>query len=276
MGGMFSGATSFSQNLGPWYVVVSDPFVKTGTNTIGNITAQNTALDGHNPVYTLVSGTGDTNNGSFEISGDTLSIKSGHKNRTEYSIRIGATGNSQMYGANNAAIVTVTRTDSGFGDNDFATTWKAKTAGESVTIPGTGSYTVNWGDGALTSETGSATHTYAVAGSYNVSISGDLTRINLGSDSANAQKLTNIVQWGNISWTSMNSAFRGAINMTYNATDTPDPVRGEQHGIDVQRRHQVQRRHLRMECLQGDRHGLDVQEAPPVSTRTSPDGMSPR
>ena len=188
MGSMFSGAASFNQNLGPWYVVLSDTIVKSGAiNTIGDISAQNTALDGHNPTYTLVNGAGDTNNDSFEISGDTLSIKSGHKNRTEYSIRIGATGN--VFGANNAVIVTVTRTDSGFDENAFATTWETKTASESVTIPGTGSYMVNWGDGtAPTSETGSATHTYSAVGLYNVSISGDLTRINLGSDSANAQK----------------------------------------------------------------------------------------
>ena len=106
--------------------------------------------------------------------------------------------------------------------NAFVTTWNVTTASPSVTIPGTGTYTVNWGDGTTTSETGSATHTYAAAGSYNVTISGDLTRINLGSSTTNAQKLTNIIQWGNMSWSSMAESFRGASKMAYNATDTPD------------------------------------------------------
>ena len=253
MNSMFSGATNFNQNLGPWYAVLSNTNVQHGSNTIGNIAAQNTVLDGHNPTYTLVSGTGDTNNGSFEISGDTLSIKSGHQNRTEYSIRIGVTGNNQMFGANNAAIVTLTKIGSGFDENAFATTWKTKTANETISFYGGGTYTVNWGDGVLTSETSSrVTHTYPAAGSYNVSISGDLTIIVLGSDSANAQKLTNILQWGNASWTSMRSSFKGAINMTYNATGHARPVRRDRHGIDVRRRHQVQRQHIRVGCLHGD------------------------
>ena len=220
MSSMFQGATSFNQNLGPWYIVLSDTAVKSGTNTVGNITAQNSVLDGHNATYALASGAGDTDNNSFVISGDTLSIKPGHKNKTEYSVRIEATGNS-LFGANNAAIVNVTNI--GFDANAFATTWKPTATSKTVTIPGTGTYTVNWGDGSpLTSENGSATHTYMTAGSYNVSISGNLTRINLGSDSANAQKLTHIIQWGNMSWTSMASAFHGATNMAYSATDAPD------------------------------------------------------
>ena len=109
-----------------------------------------------------------------------------------------------------------------FGADDFVTTWQVTAANESITIPGTGIYTVNWGDGTTTTETDSATHTYSTAGSYNVTISGALTRINLGSDSTNAQKLTNIIQWGNASWTSMESAFGGTSNMVHTATDTPD------------------------------------------------------
>ena len=214
---MFHHATSFNQNLGPWYVVLNDTAVKSGTNAIGNITAQNAALDGHRPTYALVSGAGDADNDSFEISGGTLSIKPGHKSKAEYSIRIGASG-SNLFGTNNAAVVTVTNEFV----NAFVTTWKTTAANETVIIPGYGTYAVNWGDGTTTSETGSATHTYAAAGSYNVSISGGLTRINLGSDSANAQKLTHIIQWGDTSWTSMASAFRGASNMVHVATDTPD------------------------------------------------------
>ena len=38
----------------------------------------------------------------------------------------------------------------------------------------------------------------------------------------NASRLRSIDQWGDISWTTMESAFLDAGNMTYNATDAPD------------------------------------------------------
>ena len=107
----------------------------------------------------------------------------------------------------------------------FVTTWETDAGGESVTIPGTGTYGVIWGDGAETAVTGTATHAYASAGTYTVSISGGLTRIHLddsGSEHANDDRLRSIEQWGDIGWTTMNAAFRGADHMVYNATDAPD------------------------------------------------------
>ncbi len=67
----------------------------------------------------------------------------------------------------------------------FITTWKTDNAGVSasnqITIPTTGggyNYNVNWGDGQVsTGVTGDITHTYAVAGTYTVSISGAFPRI---------------------------------------------------------------------------------------------------
>ena len=108
MGAMFRDAADFDQNLGPWYIALSDTAVKNGTNTIGKISAQNAVLDGHNPAYALAAGAGDTDNNSFEISGDVLSIKPGHKNKTEYTIRIGASG--ILYGKDTAtAVVEITQ-----------------------------------------------------------------------------------------------------------------------------------------------------------------------
>ena len=110
--------------------------------------------------------------------------------------------------------------------DDFVTKWNTTANGESITIPvggATGTYTVNWGDGSTTTQSGDVTHAYTTPGTYSVKISGDFTRIHLGGGSAaNAAKLHTIEQWGNATWSTMASAFEGASAMTYAATDTPD------------------------------------------------------
>ena len=110
--------------------------------------------------------------------------------------------------------------------DDFVTTWRVAANDKTVTIPvggATGTYTIHWGDGTSSTDvSGDQSHKYKSAGDYTVRISGDFTRILLGSDSANAQKLKSIDQWGFMEWSSMKSAFRGASNMIYNATDSPD------------------------------------------------------
>ena len=115
--------------------------------------------------------------------------------------------------------------EASFGAGDFVTTWKTTTASESITISvggHAGTYTVDWGDGTTpTTKSGNATHTYASAGSYNVSISGDFERFQAGNQD-NASKLIALVQWGNKTWDSMHSAFARANNMVYKATDTPN------------------------------------------------------
>ena len=110
------------------------------------------------------------------------------------------------------------------GDRPFVTTWRTASPNESITIPvgsSTVAYTVDWGDGTATSVTGDASHAYASPGEHQVVISGDFTRIYLNG-SPNAEKLQSIDQWGDIQWESMNSAFGGATNMVYRATDVPD------------------------------------------------------
>ena len=108
------------------------------------------------------------------------------------------------------------------GDSDFVTTWETVMAGESVTIPARGTYTIDWGDGTVEGDVrGSQTHTYDSAGTHTVRISGDIEEIRLDNH-ADAHKMMSIDQWGDSQWTSMDSAFRGASNMTYNAADMPD------------------------------------------------------
>ncbi len=115
------------------------------------------------------------------------------------------------------------RADNRSTHSAFVTTWRTTTDNEEITIPGTGTYDVVWGDGAFSNDTsGSARHTYAAPGTYTVRITGDLVGIDLGDDPENAQKLQSINQWGDMEWTTMISAFRGASNMEYSATDAPD------------------------------------------------------
>ena len=108
----------------------------------------------------------------------------------------------------------------------FVTTWQTTSANEFILIPvgeSTGTYTVNWGDASIdTDVSGHQMHTYKNAGTYTVSIYGDFSQIYLPYYFENALKLQSIEQWGDIRWESMRSAFSGATNMVYRATDAPD------------------------------------------------------
>ena len=221
MHSMFWGATSFSQNLGPWYIgggelTMSSTIMAGGT--VATITAQNAVLDAHNPVYTL----SGTDAHFFMLTGNVLTIKAPPANgKSSYTITIASTG---AFGTNNQREVTITVDEAGSVAN-FITTWRTTTANESITIPTTGggyNYTVHWGDGTSESgKTGNATHTYALAGDYTVSIGGVFPRIyfNYRGHKTNIREVT---QWGDIAWTSMAGAFSGANNLTVTATDVPD------------------------------------------------------
>ena len=107
----------------------------------------------------------------------------------------------------------------------FVTTWETTGAGQTVTIPATGTYSIDWGDGTVNATaSGTQTHNYASAGNHTVAITGGLESININSLPSQPEKdrLRSIDQWGNITWTTMEGAFRGASNMAYDAADTPD------------------------------------------------------
>ncbi|MDO5972161.1 BspA family leucine-rich repeat surface protein [Flavivirga aquimarina] len=107
----------------------------------------------------------------------------------------------------------------------FITTWETTTANESITIPTIGAgynYTVDWGDGDTSiNQTGNATHAYATAGTYAVTITGDFPRIYFN-NTGDRLKIKSIKQWGNQKWDSMLAAFRGCAYLEGEATDTPD------------------------------------------------------
>ncbi len=112
---------------------------------------------------------------------------------------------------------------------DFVTIWQTNNPGTSmpdqITIPTTGigyDYTVDWGDGNTDMNvTGDITHTYATAGRYIVTISGDFPRIyfNNGGDK---EKIIAVDNWGDQAWASMEAAFYGCSNLRVNAFDAPD------------------------------------------------------
>ena len=240
MASMFAGATSFEQNLGSWYVAPGmTAFDATGTSfNVTAMTAQNAVLRGHDPDYAIGTG-GDSDMFEVVSGSDMLAFKSTPTNNGAHQVNVTASGDDVFESGNNWRMVNVTVSGasvsgasvSGASDDPpehaFVTTWTTTAANQQVTLPVVGSgMTVSWGDGSTDEGvSGHQNHTYAAAGTYTISITGGLTRINMGSSSAdtsNAALLASIVQWGNSSWTTMDSAFHGASGMTYNATDEPD------------------------------------------------------
>lgn len=113
-------------------------------------------------------------------------------------------------------------------ESGFITSWQTTTANESITIPTflgeTYDYIVDWGDGDIDyGITGDATHSYATAGTYTVTIFGTFSRIIFDGNAAeNREKLISIDQWGDNPWTSLEFSFTDCINMDLLATDTPN------------------------------------------------------
>lgn len=114
--------------------------------------------------------------------------------------------------------------------SSFITTWKTDNEGTSlsnqISIPvNSGAvydYYVDWGDGTHNSNVaGEITHTYPAPGTYTVSISGIFPRIQF-SDGGDRKKILSVEQWGDIVWTSAESAFSGATNLVINAVDRPN------------------------------------------------------
>lgn len=108
---------------------------------------------------------------------------------------------------------------------------------KTITIPSTvgTSYTVDWGDGATTTETtGNISHTYNDGNNTDVTNpivsigatgdTGPFTRFSFLSQGSD-NDLIDVPQWGNIEWTSMGNMFYGCGNSNFTsitATDTPN------------------------------------------------------
>ena len=225
MSEMFSGAASFNQNLGPWYIVLIDLTVSNNERTVGTIVTQNWVLTSHNPTYRVTGAHADV----FEvIDNTTLRLKPGQNVTpgTTYQVNMTAAGSNLFGDGSHRRVIQVNVTKPvdpllNAPDHAFVTTWTIA-ADQTIRLPVSGSdITIDWGDGTITSDVSGRTHTYATPGTYTIIVTGGLERFHLGS-SPSKTSLSSIDQWGNSSWTNMAAAFRGASNMVYRATDTPD------------------------------------------------------
>ena len=113
----------------------------------------------------------------------------------------------------------------GLDGTSFITTWRTTTTNETITIPTSGggyNYDISTSDGqTFTGVTGSQAITFASAGDYDVSISGDFPRININ-NGVDKDKIIDIKQWGNIVWSNFASSFYGCINLVGSFTDAPN------------------------------------------------------
>ncbi|WMN07245.1 BspA family leucine-rich repeat surface protein [Marivirga arenosa] len=208
---MFSGATAFDANLGNW--------------DISSITNMSNMLD---------------NSGLSTANYDAIITGWAENQETPQGITLGA---ANLNYCNSAASRNDLINTYGWtiqdGTNEcstnlpFITVWQTDNPGSSndnqITIPGTGTdYLIEWeevGNEANNngSETGTDTHTitFPSAGTYRVKINGDFNRINFNNQ-GDVQKITDIEQWGDISWSSFENAFFNCDNLLYSATDAPD------------------------------------------------------
>ena len=221
---MFTFDRTFDQSLGKWYIIPDKTTVSADEALVATIRAQNEFLDGQNPSYMVVQkGDGIL----FEMRDDALYYTMSEHTKPYYDITIVSTNGFVPVSSRDITITVTDNRDFPSDNNDlFITTWNIAVKGDSVVIPvgnNDGTYTVDWGDGSITTMQGDARHTYDLPGNYTVKISGDFTQIRLGAGNTfNAEQLQSLDQWGTIQWSTMESAFKGASNMTYGATDTPD------------------------------------------------------
>jgi surface protein len=112
---------------------------------------------------------------------------------------------------------------------DFIITIKTDNSGTSLdtqfTFPiTTGTCDIDWGDGNTSlGVSGNQTHTYALAGTYDISVTGGLTRTRIA-NGGDPLKLIDVKNWGDIAWGSNQfGMFANCLNLIgITATDIPD------------------------------------------------------
>jgi len=120
--------------------------------------------------------------------------------------------------------------------NTFNSTWKTdntsagSSAANQIAIPlhisGSYNFTVYWGDGTSNVITSynqpEVTHSYATAGTYNVTMSGYIKGFRF-TNTGDRRKIINISQWGGLKLSSVRSQFYGCDALTLNnISDTPN------------------------------------------------------
>jgi len=212
---------STSDNTAP--VIEAQSFTVSENITSDTVFATVTATDpdGDNLTYSIVTNSSGlfsiNNNGELSV---TVGASLDFETTDNHTITVAVADISET----KTATISIAVTDA---EDAFITTWETTTDNEMITIPTnsglyTYNYTINWGDGiSNVNQTTDATHTYATAGTYTISILGTFPAIyfNNGGD---RDKIQTIAQWGSITWESMNRAFYGCTNITLTATDVPD------------------------------------------------------
>ncbi len=206
MGAMFRSAGVFDQNIGNW--------------NVSNVTSMTNMF--------LFSTLSTANYDDLLIGWDAQNLNSGlnfHGGNSQFCL--GETARTNMVNSDGWTI-----SDGGLDGNcnatdpnDFITTWQTTSGNESITVPTFGvgyNYDINWGDGNSDfGVTSSATHTYTVAGTYQVSITGSFPTIYFN-NTGDKDKIISIDQWGSNNWTSMRNAFYGCSNLGGQAIDNPN------------------------------------------------------
>ncbi|MFM6939963.1 MAG: BspA family leucine-rich repeat surface protein, partial [Rhodoluna sp.] len=131
--------------------------------------------------------------------------------------------------------VSVSSVTSFAATTDFISVWKTdnvsdgSTDGGTVRLPlvesGLYNFNVSWGDDSNSTVTAwdsaSATHIYTSAGTYTITIDGDIKGWAFAG-SGDRNKLLNVTQWGSLQLDNTRGAFQGAENFNPTAIDRPD------------------------------------------------------
>ncbi|MEQ6125282.1 BspA family leucine-rich repeat surface protein [Pseudotenacibaculum sp. MALMAid0570] len=108
----------------------------------------------------------------------------------------------------------------------FITDWQTTTANESITFPIIGGpYDIDWDDDGIFETTGVSgfqSHTFASAGTHKVRIKSDDNLRVYFNNSGDRTKITDVSQWGDIKWSTLERAFYGCSNLEVTAKDAPD------------------------------------------------------
>jgi len=119
----------------------------------------------------------------------------------------------------------------GFTNPDFVFTVETTGASESFTIPcadvGVFNAVIDWGDGGPTSDIttyndADLAHTYAVAGTYTITVSGTFPNIYFNNTGGDKDKVITVENFGTVGWLTFQRAFNGCGNLASVVAGTSD------------------------------------------------------
>lgn len=190
----------------------------TTSTVIGTVSA--TASDGSTLTYSL---SNENVVGALAIDANSGELTVANASAFDFERNTSITASYTASNGTDEATANITITVNDLDDSDFIFKWKVG-ANELVQINNTfvsSGFTVDWGDGTVTDPAGGFfgyNHTYATAGEYTVTISGD----NFHQLQGSVAKITSVEQWGSTVWKNMDNMFTGATDLVFNARDIPN------------------------------------------------------